>query len=59
MTTEQGLLEKFRETKIPMKTEPNLNVEAIIQQFDKLWLPKAPQIADLRKELRGMKEAGM
>ena len=34
---------------IPIKTEPSLNTEAIAREFDKVWLPQAPQIAELRK----------
>ena len=49
VTTEQGLIEKFKAAPIPIKTEPSLNVEAIAREFDKVWLPKAPQIAELRK----------
>jgi len=49
VTTEQGLIEKFKAAPIPIKTEPSLNTEAIAREFDKVWLPKAPQIAELRK----------
>jgi TRAP-type C4-dicarboxylate transport system substrate-binding protein len=49
VTTEAGLIEKFKAAPIPIKTEPALNIEPIIAEFDKLWLPKAPQIAELRK----------
>jgi TRAP-type C4-dicarboxylate transport system substrate-binding protein len=49
VTTEAGLIEKFKAAPIPIKTEPALNIEPIIAEFDKLWLPKAPQIAALRK----------
>ena len=47
--TEPGLIEKFKGTGIVMRTEPAANVQASIAEFDKLWLPKAPAIADLRK----------
>lgn len=47
--TEPGLLEKFKGTGIAIKTEPGLNAEATIREFDKIWLPKAPAIAELRK----------
>jgi len=49
VTTEQGLIEKFKAAQFPIKTEPNLNIAPIVQEFDKIWLPKAPQIAELRK----------
>lgn len=49
VSTEPGLLEKFKATGIPIRTEPNANVTASIAEFDKLWLPKAPAIAELRK----------
>jgi len=49
VTTEQGLIEKFKAAPIAFKTEPSLNTAAITRDFDKIWLPKAPQIAELRK----------
>lgn len=49
VTTEQGLIEKFKAASIAFKTEPSLNTAAITRDFDKIWLPKAPQIAELRK----------
>lgn len=49
VTTEQGLIEKFKTAPIAFKTEPSLNTAAITRDFDKIWLPKAPQIAELRK----------
>lgn len=49
VTTEQGLIEKFKAAPIAFKTEPSLNTAAITRVFDKIWLPKAPQIAELRK----------
>jgi len=49
VTTEQGLIEKFKAAPIAFKTEPSLHTAAITQDFDKIWLPKAPQIAELRK----------
>ena len=41
--------EKFKGSGIAFKTAGNYNPDGIIQEFDKLWLPKAPQIAELRK----------
>ncbi len=48
-STEPGLIAKFKETGIAMKTEPAANVQASIQAFDAIWLPKSPAIAELRK----------
>lgn len=49
VNTEQGLIEKFKAAPLPLRSEPSLNTAALVQEFDKLWLPKAPQIAELRK----------
>ena len=49
VTTEAGLIEKFKGTSIAFKTAAAFNPDSTIQEFDKLWLPKAPQIAELRK----------
>jgi TRAP-type C4-dicarboxylate transport system substrate-binding protein len=49
VTTEAGLIEKFKGSGIAFKAASNYNPDGIIQEFDKLWLPKAPQIAELRK----------
>ncbi|MBS0609998.1 MAG: TRAP transporter substrate-binding protein, partial [Proteobacteria bacterium] len=49
VTTELGLIEKFKAAPFPIRTEPGLDVKPLIQEFDKIWLPKAPQIAELRK----------
>lgn len=46
---EPGLIEKFRETGIAMHEVPQEDKEASIEAFDKIWLPKAPVIAELRK----------
>lgn len=46
---EPGLIEKFRETGIAMHEVPQEDKEAGIEAFDKIWLPKAPVIAELRK----------
>ena len=47
--TEPGHIERFKATGIPMRVEPATNVAASIAEFDKIWLPKAPAIAELRK----------
>ena len=49
VTTELGLIEKFKAVPFPIKTEPTLDVAELAREFDKIWLPKAPQIAELRK----------
>jgi TRAP-type C4-dicarboxylate transport system substrate-binding protein len=49
VTTELGLIERFKAAPFPIRTEPSLQIEPIVAEFDKLWLPKAPQIAELRK----------
>ncbi|MBA3592685.1 MAG: TRAP transporter substrate-binding protein [Pseudomonadota bacterium] len=49
VTTELGLIEKFKTGGIAFKSDSGYNPAPIIQEFDKLWLPKAPQIAELRK----------
>ena len=49
VTTELGLIDKFKASGIAFKSEAGYNPEPIIQAFDKIWLPKAPQIAELRK----------
>ena len=49
VTTEAGLIDKFKGSGIAFKTAGSYNPDGIIQEFDKLWLPKAPQIAELRK----------
>lgn len=54
VTTEQGLIDKFRAAPIPIKSEPNLNVAALSRDFDAMWLQKAPQIAELRKVGAGL-----
>jgi len=49
VTTEAGLVEKLKAESIAFKTAASYDPEGVIQAFDKLWLPKAPQIAELRK----------
>ena len=49
VTTEAGLIEKFKATSIAFHTAADFKPDGLIADFDKLWLPKAPQIADLRK----------
>ena len=49
VTTEAGLIDKFKATPIAFHTAAAFNPDGLIAEFDKLWLPKAPQIAELRK----------
>ena len=49
VTTEAGLIEKFKATPIAFHTAADFKPDSLIAEFDKLWLPKAPQIAELRK----------
>lgn len=48
VTTEAGLIEKFRASGIAYKSVAGYDPKGVIEAFDKLWLPKAPQIAELR-----------
>ncbi|KQU85304.1 C4-dicarboxylate ABC transporter permease [Variovorax sp. Root318D1] len=49
VTTELGLVDKFKASGITIKSDAGYNPAPIIAEFDKIWLPKAPQIAELRK----------
>ena len=49
VTTELGLIDKFKASGIAFKSASNYNPAPVIAEFDKVWLPKAPQIAELRK----------
>lgn len=49
VTTELGLIERFKAVPFAIRTEPGLDTAALAREFDKVWLPKAPQIAELRK----------
>lgn len=49
VTTELGLIDKFKTSGIAFKSDAGYNPAPIIEAFDKIWLPKAPQIAELRK----------
>ena len=49
VTTELGLIEKFKTSGIAVKSDSGYDPAPIIQAFDKIWLPKSPQIAELRK----------
>ena len=46
--TEAGLLEKLRKEPIAIRELSAFDPKPAIEAFDKIWLPKAPQIAELR-----------
>ena len=48
VTTEAGLIEKFKQTPIVFRDTAGFDPKPAIEAFDKVWLPKAPQIAELR-----------
>ena len=48
VTTELGLIDKFKASGIAFKNAGDFNPAPLIGEFDKIWLPKAPQIAQLR-----------
>lgn len=49
VTTELGLIDKFKATSLVIKNDAAFNPAPLIAEFDKIWLPKAPAIAELRK----------
>jgi len=46
---EPNLIENFRKAPIPIRQVAVADTEAIIAAFDKIWLPQAPVITNLRK----------
>jgi TRAP-type C4-dicarboxylate transport system substrate-binding protein len=46
---EPTLIENFKKAPIPIRQVAVADTEAIIAAFDKIWLPQAPIIANLRK----------
>ncbi len=46
---EPKLIEQFKATKIPFRNANAADAEAVVAQYDKIWLPKAPILAELRK----------
>ena len=48
VTTEVGLLEKLKKESISIRDLGAFDTKPAIEAFDKIWLPKAPQIAELR-----------
>jgi tripartite ATP-independent transporter DctP family solute receptor len=46
---EPALIENFRKAPIPIRQVATSDTEAVIANFDKIWLAKAPVLAELRK----------
>jgi len=46
---EPALIENFKGTSVPVRQVAVKDTEAVIAEFDKIWLPKAPVLAELRK----------
>jgi TRAP-type C4-dicarboxylate transport system substrate-binding protein len=46
---EPKLVENFRAQPIAMRNANPKDAEAVVAEFDKIWLPKAPVLAELRK----------
>lgn len=49
VTNEPKLMKQFEANPITVKKAEVADSEAIIKEYDKIWLPKAPVLADLRK----------
>lgn len=46
---EPKLIEQFNAAKIPFRNVNVSDADAIVDEYDKIWLPKAPILAELRK----------
>ena len=46
---EPKLVEQFRAAPITIRNAHPKDAEAVVAEFDKIWLPKAPVLAELRK----------
>jgi TRAP-type C4-dicarboxylate transport system substrate-binding protein len=46
---EPKLIEQFKATGIPFRDANPADAAAVVAEFDKIWLPKAPVLAELRK----------
>lgn len=46
---EPKLIEQFKATKIPFRYANSADAQAVVTDYDKIWLPKAPILAELRK----------
>jgi tripartite ATP-independent transporter DctP family solute receptor len=51
---EPKLIEQFKATGIPFRNANRADAEAVVAEYDKIWLPKAPILADLRKAGRSL-----
>ncbi len=49
VTTELGLIDKFKASGLAIRSDSGYDPAPVIAAFDKMWLPKAPQIAELRR----------
>ncbi len=43
------MLDKLKKESITIRDLSDFDIKPSIEAFDKIWLPKAPQIAELRK----------
>ncbi len=48
-TNEPKLIEQFKGTNVPVRNANPADAAAVIAEYDKIWLPKAPVLAELRK----------
>jgi TRAP-type transport system periplasmic protein len=46
---EPKIVEQFRATPMTIRQANPKDAEAVVAEFDKIWLPKAPVLAELRK----------
>lgn len=46
---EPKLIEQFKAASIPVKDANPADAAAVVAEYDKIWLPKAPVLAELRK----------
>lgn len=46
---EPKLIEQFKAAPIPIRAANRADAEAVVAEYDKIWLPKAPILAELRK----------
>jgi len=51
---EPKLVEQFKATNIPFRNANRADAEAVVAEYDKIWLPKAPILAELRKAGRSL-----
>lgn len=51
-SNEPKLIENFRATNVPYRNANPKDAEAVVAEWDKIWLPKAPILAELRAAAR-------